>query len=180
VRRARALLPGEALRATVEGVLLRRHLGVKNFKVRKPSSAGHEQLVFQTIELLLLSTGFFSLFVGGINIMNVMLVTVRERTREFGVRRALGATPRLVLLQFLAEAAAVSLVGGAVGVVLGVGVSWAAAQVLRQVVGRWTFGVEPWSIALGLGLAVLTGIVSGILPARRAAALDPIEALRFE
>ncbi len=153
---------------------------MKNFKVRKPSSAGQEQLVLDTVKLLLLSTGFFSLFVGGINIMNVMLVTVRERTREIGVRRALGATPRLVLAQFLAEAAAVSLTGGVIGVTLGVGASWAASAVLRQIVGRWSFHVEPWSVALGLGLAVATGVAFGILPARRAAALDPIEALRFE
>lgn len=180
VRKGRSVLPDKALRATVEGVLLRRHLGVRNFKLRKPSNAGQEKLIFDTIKLLLFSTGLFSLFVGGINIMNVMLVTVRERTREIGVRRAVGATPRMIMVQFLIEAAAVSFTGGVIGVVAGVGVTWLAALGLRQLVGKWEFYAEPWAIALGLLLSLFTGIVFGILPARRAAALDPIEALRFE
>lgn len=94
VRKGRSVLPDKALRATVEGVLLRRHLGVRNFKLRKPSNAGQEKLIFDTIKLLLFSTGLFSLFVGGINIMNVMLVTERLSGRGRSASGARWARPR--------------------------------------------------------------------------------------
>ncbi|WP_437318573.1 ABC transporter permease [Sorangium sp. So ce385] len=172
--------PLAALRGVIDATLLRRHHGVKNFKIEDKDSHAQETLVLDIIKMLLLSTGVVALIVGGINIMNIMLVTVTERTREIGIRRAVGASPRAILLQFLCEAAAVSLLGGALGVLSGVGLSWLAGALLAQVVGRWAFHVELWSIALGLGLSATIGVVFGFYPAYRAARLDPIEALRAE
>ncbi len=172
--------PLSTLREIIGSTLLRRHLGVKNFKVGDDENEGQEKLILAVIKMLLLSTGVIALLVGGINIMNIMLVTVTERTREIGIRRAIGASPRAILAQFLLEAAAVSFVGGALGVLSGLGISWLAAMLLSQVVGRWDYHVEPWSIALGLSLSIVTGVVFGFYPALRAARLSPIDALRTE
>jgi putative ABC transport system permease protein len=128
-----------------------------------------------TFTTLLGSIAAVSLVVGGIGIMNIMLVSVRERTREIGVRMAVGARRRDVLRQFLFEAVAVSLAGGVVGVGLGT----AAAQLLARF-GEWQTIVPPYAIALALGVSALIGIAFGVGPARRAARLDPVEALRFE
>jgi putative ABC transport system permease protein len=128
-----------------------------------------------TFTTLLGSIAAVSLVVGGIGIMNIMLVSVRERTREIGVRMAVGARRRDVLRQFLFEAVAVSLAGGAVGVGLGYG----AAQLLARF-GEWQTIVPSYAIALALGVSALIGIAFGVGPARRAARLDPVEALRFE
>ena len=172
--------PLAALRGIIDATLLRRHHGVENFKIEDKDSHAQELLVLDIIKMLLLSTGVVALIVGGINIMNIMLVTVTERTREIGVRRAVGASPRAILLQFLCEAAAVSLLGGVLGVLSGVALSCLAGALLAQLVGRWAFHVEVWSIVLGLGLSVTIGVVFGFYPAWRAARLDPIEALRAE
>ncbi len=170
-----------AITGVVRSTLLRRHLGVQNFKVEgDDSDANQERLILSIIKLLLLGTGLLSLFVGGINIMNIMLVTVTERTREIGVRRAIGATPAQVMTQFLLEAGLIALAGGAIGVLGGIGLSWLAAFALTKAVGAWQLHVETWSIALGLGLSLSTGIAFGLFPAWRAARLDPVEALRYE
>jgi putative ABC transport system permease protein len=128
-----------------------------------------------TFTTLLGSIAAVSLIVGGIGIMNIMLVSVRERTREIGVRMAVGARRRDVLRQFLFEAVAVSLAGGAIGV----GVGYGAAQLLARF-GEWQTIVPPYAIALALSVSALIGIAFGVGPARRAARLDPVEALRFE
>jgi putative ABC transport system permease protein len=170
-----------AVENVVKGTLLRRHYGVENFKVEgEESGVNQERLVLTIIKMLLLGTGLLSLFVGGINIMNIMLVTVTERTREIGVRRAIGAPPSAILTQFLMEAAFISLVGGVIGVLGGIGMLAFLSWALTRALGAWAFHVEPWSIALGLGLSLVTGIVFGWLPARRASRLDPVEALRYE
>ena len=129
----------------------------------------------QVFTLLLASIAAVSLLVGGIGIMNIMLVSVTERTREIGVRRALGATRRSILVQFLTEAVFLCLVGGAVGVATGV----LAADLSRRTLG-WTTAVRPSSVALAFGFAAATGLLFGVWPARRAARLDPVEALRYE
>jgi putative ABC transport system permease protein len=108
--------------------------------------------------------------------MNIMLVTVTERTREIGVRRAVGATRRDVVGQFLIEAMTLSGLGGAIGVLLGVG----AALLVRAAVPALPTSVPPWSLALGLGVSVGVGLVFGIYPAVKASRVDPIEALRYE
>ena len=113
---------------------------------------------------------------GGIGIMNIMLVSVRERTREIGVRRAIGATQGQVLTQFLMEAVVLSLLGGLIGLIIGQLASFGLAQL-----GGWDFFIDPGTVALAwLGFSAFVGIVFGVWPARTAAKLQPVEALRFE
>jgi putative ABC transport system permease protein len=107
--------------------------------------------------------------------MNIMLVSVTERTREIGVRKAMGATRRSILLQFLAEAITLCLLGGMFGITLGI----AAAAALAHLNG-WSVLITPGAIVLAVGFSVSVGLFFGVWPARRAARLDPIEALRYE
>ncbi|MBI2795389.1 MAG: ABC transporter permease [Gemmatimonadetes bacterium] len=128
-----------------------------------------------TFAMLLAGVAAVSLLVGGIGIMNIMLVAVTERTREIGVRKALGATRRDILLQFLIEAVVLCVVGGLIGVAVGVIATWQ----LHVSLG-WETAVDPVSILVAVGFATATGLIFGVWPARRAAKLDPIVALRFE
>jgi putative ABC transport system permease protein len=116
-----------------------------------------------------------SLLVGGIGIMNIMLVSVTERTREIGVRMALGASRRNIMLQFLIEALVLCTLGGVVGILLGAGVAETARRFLH-----WNTLVSPESVMLAFGFSAGVGVIFGLWPARRAARLDPIEALRYE
>jgi putative ABC transport system permease protein len=170
-----------AVKNIVSSTLLRRHLGVHNFRVDGGEGERSQMtVILMVIKVLLLGTGILSLFVGGINIMNIMLVTVTERTREIGIRRAVGATPTAVMMQFLLEAAFIALIGGVVGVLGGVFLTWLTAVGLTQAFGSWPMHVEAWAVMLGLMLSAMTGVAFGILPAMRAARLDPVEALRYE
>jgi putative ABC transport system permease protein len=129
----------------------------------------------KTMTTLLASIAGVSLLVGGIGIMNIMLVSVTERTREIGLRMAIGARGKDVLLQFLVEAIVISLIGGLIGIALGFGLA-AAVQKFME----WPAVISPNAIALAFGFAGITGVFFGFYPARKAAGLDPIEALRFE
>ena len=129
----------------------------------------------RTMTVLLSSVAGVSLLVGGIGIMNIMLVSVTERTREIGLRMAIGARGRDVLLQFLAEAMTLSLIGGALGILLGVAASGSVGRFLR-----WATVISPGSIVVAAGVAAAVGILFGFYPARQAARLDPIDALRYE
>ncbi|MEL7061095.1 MAG: ABC transporter permease [Acidobacteriota bacterium] len=129
----------------------------------------------RTFTVLLAGIAAISLLVGGIGIMNIMLVSVTERTREIGLRKSLGARRRDILLQFLIESLVLCLVGGALGLALGVG----GSLLLRRLAG-WQIAVAPESAVLALGFSAIVGIFFGLWPARRAAALEPIEALRYE
>jgi putative ABC transport system permease protein len=129
----------------------------------------------QTMTALLASIAGVSLLVGGIGIMNIMLVSVTERTREIGLRMAIGARGRDVLLQFLVEAIVLSLFGGGIGIALGFGL--AQGVTLWQ---GWPTAVSPNAVFLAFGFAAATGVFFGFYPAQKAAALDPIDALRFE
>jgi putative ABC transport system permease protein len=129
----------------------------------------------QTMTTLLASIAGVSLLVGGIGIMNIMLVSVTERTREIGLRMAIGARGRDVLLQFLVEAVVLSLFGGLIGIALGFGLSTGVTLWLQ-----WPTAVSTNAVALAFGFAAATGVFFGFYPARKAAALDPIDALRFE
>jgi putative ABC transport system permease protein len=129
----------------------------------------------QVFSFLLAGIAAVSLLVGGIGIMNIMLVSVTERTREIGVRKALGATRRTILLQFLIEAVVLCLLGGLVGVLLGSG-----AAITLSNLAEWNTEISPASILLAFGFSALVGVLFGVWPARRAASLDPIVALRYE
>jgi putative ABC transport system permease protein len=128
-----------------------------------------------TLTLLLAGIASISLVVGGIGIMNIMLVSVRERTREIGIRKAIGARGRDILAQFLVEALALSLLGGLIGALIGIGVSYAIDQA-----AGWRFTFNPVTLALALGFSAAVGVIFGVWPARQAAALDPIASLRYE
>jgi putative ABC transport system permease protein len=172
-------LSDEAIRQISEVLRVRRHL---------PSNKQNNFVVFSDdafislyntitggIFALMFLISSISLIVGGIGVMNIMLVAVTERTREIGVRKALGAPKRAIMLQFLLEALLLTAVGGAVGILLGAGVSW----IVRAVSPLPTF-VSAWSVTLGLFVSTLIGIFFGLYPAMRAARLDPVDSLRYE
>jgi putative ABC transport system permease protein len=129
----------------------------------------------RVLTLLLASIASVSLLVGGIGIMNIMLVSVTERTREIGIRMAVGAKGRDVLLQFLVEAVVTSLLGGVLGILFGIG-----ASQLIGLIAKWNTPMVPGAIVLAFVFSAVVGIFFGYYPARRAANLDPIEALRYE
>jgi len=124
---------------------------------------------------LLLSVAAISLLVGGIGIMNILLVSVTERTREIGVRMAVGAKSRHILLQFLVEATALSMVGGIIGALVGIG----AATIISRL-ASWPTLVSPPAVMGAILFSGAVGIFFGFYPARKAASLDPIQALRYE
>ncbi|HLD17490.1 MAG TPA: ABC transporter permease [Patescibacteria group bacterium] len=132
------------------------------------------------LTILLASIAAISLVVGGIGIMNIMLVSVTERTREIGLRKAVGATQGDVLRQFLVEAVLLTSVGGIIGVLLGVGFSLLSGRIIASYVEGWDAVVPLDAIFMGLAVSTVVGLVFGLYPARRAARLDPIEALRYE
>jgi len=164
----------------MEAVLRQRHRippkGDADFQMRSQEEiaqmAGQQSAI---LRMLLICIAAISLLVGGIGIMNIMLVSVTERTREIGIRMAIGAKGRHVLLQFLFEAVTLAIVGGVLGVALGVGASLAVKHFLQ-----WPIVVTPTSVALSFGVAAFVGIFFGFYPARKAARLDPIDALRYE
>ena len=131
--------------------------------------------ITDTLGLLLTGIAAISLIVGGIGIMNIMLVSVRERTREIGVRRAIGAKQSNILTQFLIEAIVLSLAGGVIGLILG-----QIAAFFLAILGDWVFAIRLDTVLLALGFSLLVGVVFGVWPARTAAKLEPIDALRFE
>ncbi|MBP9750271.1 MAG: ABC transporter permease [Candidatus Peribacteraceae bacterium] len=121
-----------------------------------------------------------SLVVGGIGIMNIMLVTVTERTREIGLRKAVGAMRRDIMRQFLFEAVSLTLSGGAIGIVGGAGLGWMMAKLAEKFLGPFPFILSPSAILIAAAMAIGTGLIFGLYPARRAAMLSPMEALRYE
>jgi putative ABC transport system permease protein len=134
-----------------------------------------QEAASRVLTMLLGAVASVSLLVGGIGIMNIMLVSVTERTREIGLRMAVGARARDILQQFLVEAIVLSLIGGLVGIALGVGASMAIAQF-----ANWNTDITPQAIALAVGFAAAVGVFFGFYPARKASRLLPIEALRYE
>jgi putative ABC transport system permease protein len=134
-----------------------------------------EEASSRVLTMLLAAIASVSLLVGGIGIMNIMLVSVTERTREIGLRMAVGARGRDILVQFLVEAVTLSLIGGVIGIGLGLGGSWAIAYL-----AEWRTLLNPQAIVLAFGFSGAVGIFFGFYPARKAAQLNPIEALRYE
>ena len=134
-----------------------------------------QSVIYNLMTLLLVCVAAISLFVGGIGVMNIMLVSVTERTREIGIRMAIGARAKEIQTQFLVEAVALALLGGVAGALLGIGAIAIAGRVTE-----WKMALNPVALAVSIGTSALTGIAFGFFPARRAAQLDPIEALRHE
>ena len=132
--------------------------------------------VTQTMSLMLGGIAAISLLVGGIGIMNIMLVSVTERTREIGIRKALGAKNRNILFQFLMESLSLTSLGG----VVGIGFGWIAAYFFSQHFGNWPFVISTISIFIAFGFALFIGIFFGLYPAMKAAKMNPVDALRYE
>jgi putative ABC transport system permease protein len=167
--------------AAVSDLLLQRHgVATPDFTVQSQEDLlGAAGEVSRTLSILLGSVAGISLLVGGIGVMNIMLVNVAERTREIGIRAAIGARRGDIMSQFVAEALALSIVGGLLGVLLGVGASYGLNG--REVSGTAMVTViEAWSIGVAFAVSAAIGILSGIYPAYRASRLDPIAALRNE
>jgi len=164
----------------VERVLRREHKirpgGDNDFQIRRQADLlSTMENTTKTFTRLLAGIAAVSLLVGGIGIMNIMLVSVTERTREIGVRKALGATRKVILLQFLVEALALCMVGGLVGILVG-----SIGAVVLSRVNHWNTSISLFAIALAFLFSAAVGVFFGIWPARRAAGLDPIVALRYE
>jgi macrolide transport system ATP-binding/permease protein len=171
----------EAAQAALSKLIIKQHrLNPKeaedSFQIRNMSDIKDTlETTTKTMSMLLGAIAGISLLVGGIGIMNIMLVSVTERTREIGLRKAIGATNKDIMVQFLIEAMLMSFLGGIFGVLLG----WAVATLITVFAG-WTVRVSLFSVVLSTSFSLVVGIVFGLWPARKAAALDPIEALRYE
>ena len=160
----------------IRPLLDRLHGGADDYEIVVPEEILEQSRKTQRLfDIVMGSIAGISLLVGGIGIMNIMLASVMERTREIGIRRAIGARPRDVKTQFMIESFTISMLGGLAGIIIGV----VLAQFVAAFAG-WPTVVSLWSILLSTGVSVTVGWLSGMYPAARAAALDPIEALRYE
>ncbi len=162
--------------AVINNIMLRRHNNQKDVTITIPEELIKQSQKTQSIfNIVMGCIAGISLLVGGIGIMNIMLASVLERTREIGVRRAVGATKRTVIIQFLSEATMLSIAGG----IVGIGLGWGLTQIITAYAG-WRTIVNAWAIILAFSVSALTGILFGFYPAKQAAEKDPIEALRYE
>jgi len=164
----------------IERVLRREHHirpgGENDFRIRNQADIlSTFQETTQTFSFLLAGIAAVSLLVGGIGIMNIMLVSVTERTQEIGIRKALGATRFHILYQFLVEALVLCMVGGILGILFGSLGAW-----LLSHLAHWNTSIQPPAILMAFAFSLAVGLFFGIWPARRAAGLDPIVALRYE
>lgn len=170
----------DEVQSNIEKLLRQRHRirsgAEDDFNVRNLTSIMETMSSMSTmITLFLGAIAGISLFVGGVGIMNITLASVTERTREIGIRKAIGATYSNIMLQFLIESTMISVIGGVIGIVIGVG----AAQLITKFANFNTV-ISVQSIAISFGFALFVGVFFGLLPARKAARLDPIDALRYE
>lgn len=168
--------PMSAASAFIERLLTRRHNGQKDFKVSIPELLVKQQQRTKDIfNFVLGAIAGISLLVGGIGIMNIMLASVLERTKEIGIRQSMGATRQDIVQQFLIESTLISLGGGLAGIVLGLTLS----LIITKLAGIATI-ISPWSIVISFAVSAITGLVFGITPAKNAASQDPIKSLRYE
>jgi ABC-type antimicrobial peptide transport system permease subunit len=136
--------------------------------------------ITNALRFFLAAMASLSLLVGGVGIMNIMLVRVTSRTREIGLRKALGASSKDIILQFLIESASITVSGGIIGIILGELISLIIALGARYLGYDWDFTISMWSIVLAVTVSVSVGLIFGLYPARKASRLSPIEALRYE
>ncbi|HYV43294.1 MAG TPA: ABC transporter permease [Myxococcaceae bacterium] len=175
--RAKDKASTDAAIAEISDVLKHRHNNQEDFTViSQDEMLATVNTIMGTMTAVLAAIASIALLVGGIGIANIMLVSVRERTREIGVRRAVGATRATILLQFLVEAVVISTLGGAIGLLLGAGIIGLA----RAAIPGLPVQLSLWVVLTALGFAAAVGVASGVMPAISAAKLDPVEALRFE
>jgi len=161
--------------AEVKRILIKRH-GQEDFRLdTMEESMSMVNTIMNGLTAIVAGIAAISLLVGGIGIANIMLVAVTERTQEIGIRKAVGARERDIVLQFLAEAMVISFLGGAIGIVLGA----AVALLIMYVIG-FPLIISTWAVILASTVSILVGVVSGVYPAMRAGRLDPVEALRYE
>jgi putative ABC transport system permease protein len=161
----------------VKDILQSRHRAGANYKVENLTGIlNAAKSISRILSLVLVLVSAIALVISGIGIMNIMLVTVTERTREIGVRMAVGAARRDILLQFLTEAVMISLSGGMIGIVAGV----ALPLSVQYFVDNMRIPVSMWSIGIAFTVSSLVGLIFGMLPASRASRLNPTEALRYE
>jgi putative ABC transport system permease protein len=167
-------IPGAA--AMIRGILDRAHRGAGDFTIVSPAELLAEQRRTQRIfEMVMVAIASISLLVGGIGIMNIMLASVLERTREIGIRRAIGARRTDIVRQFVMETTLIAVAGGTVGLVVGASLSRGIASF-----AGWSTIISTGSLVLAFSVSVLIGLVSGVYPAMKAARLDPVEALHYE
>ncbi|MBQ2528425.1 MAG: FtsX-like permease family protein, partial [Spirochaetales bacterium] len=145
------------------------------FLISSATLADMVSSVTSTLSIFLAAIGGISLLVGGIGIMNIMLVSVAERTKEIGIRKALGASPSVIKRQFLTEAITLTSIGGVIGILLGIGIS----KLVTNIAG-WGFSVSVTACVLSVGFSTATGVFFGLYPAAKAAKLDPIDSLNYE
>lgn len=161
----------------VTQVLKKRHDGKEDFTITSQAAMlSTFQTILTSMTFVLAGIAGISLVVGGIGIMNIMLVSIKERTREIGIRKAVGATKRDILSQFLVEAMSLSSFGGLIGIVIGGGISITMTLIFPAL----PTSVSAWSVSLAFGFSVLVGVFFGVYPAKKAAELNPIAALRYE
>ncbi len=171
--------------ASINSILKQRHHILKDvdidFTIRNQADAiKMVSTITDALSLFLAAMAAISLVVGGIGILNIMMMTVAERTREIGLRKAVGATNKAVRNQFLLEAVLLTSLGGFVGIVFGVLISYLISLVMSYLGYDWSFIISLFSVVISVGVSVLTGIIFGLFPAIKASKLDPINALRYE
>lgn len=167
----------EEAKKDIKGILIKRHAGEEDFTVlSQDEMLAVMDKILKIMTYVLAGIAAISLLVGGIGIMNIMLVSVKERTREVGLRKAVGAKNRDILFQFLIESVVLSLIGGILGVTLGMALTWLIPNMITFLPAK----LSMWSILLAFFFSAGVGIFFGVYPARKAASLDPIIALRYE
>ncbi|MFA6190048.1 MAG: ABC transporter permease [Candidatus Staskawiczbacteria bacterium] len=169
----------------IENVINQRHRIIKDsdadYTVRNMADAiDILSTITDALRLFLTAMAAIALIVGGIGILNIMLATVAERTREIGLRKAVGATNKAVMRQFLIEAGVLTFLGGIIGIIIGVIISYIASLIMQYLGYDWAFVISLWSVLVAIGVSVLTGVIFGLYPALKASKLNPIDALRYE
>ncbi|OGI22746.1 MAG: hypothetical protein A3E91_02595 [Candidatus Moranbacteria bacterium RIFCSPHIGHO2_12_FULL_40_10] len=175
----------ESAKANIKITLRERHNindpANDDFSVRDQASAIETiSAVTNALRYFLLAIGTVSLLVGGVGIMNIMLIAVNQRIREVGLRKAIGARNSDVLSQFLAESAAISFMGGLMGIILGLLIAYLSSIIVQKMGYNWPLLISPMSIVAAAGISIFIGIVFGMYPARKASKISPMEALRYE